>query len=324
MRTRLQLNACGWAKARWWTAVALCVVSVSLAGCRHKTEAGGDPAPGQKTFASPADAGSALAAAAASFSQQEMKEIFGPDSSSILYSGDTARDRAEFSGFAAAYNRMNRWRQLDDGDQILLVGTTNTAFPVPLRPARRGGWYFDTPGGATELEVRRIGRNELAAIDILASLADAQEEYYNQAHDGTKQFARHFISDPDKENGLYWPPVAGQPKSPVGPLIAYATEQGARLQPSLHKPFHGYYFGILDTQGFFANGALRDYVRNGIMNRGFGFIAWPAEYGKSGVMTFMINRDRIIYQRDMGPTTKDQAPFMTQFNPDSGWLRVDQ
>ena len=324
MRTRLRLDTCGRGKRRLRTAIALCVLTVLFAGCRHKKPTGGEPAVGQKTFASPADAGSALVNAARAFDPQEMLAIFGPDSKDILYTGDTARDKTEFASFAAAYARMNRWRQLDNGDQLLLVGPTNTAFPVPLRPARGGGWYFDTPAGATELEVRRIGRNELAAIDILASLADAQEEFYSQAHDGIKQFAHHFISDPGKENGLYWPPVAGQPNSPVGPLIAYASEQGAKLNPSLHKPFHGYYFGILDTQSLFAGGGLRDYIRSGIMNRGFGFIAWPAEYGKSGVMTFIIDRDRIIYQRDMGPTTKDQAPFITQFNPDYNWIRVEQ
>lgn len=304
--------------------VALVVLAVAMTGCHKNKSTAGEAAAGQQTFASPADAGKALVEAAKSDEQQQMLAIFGPGSKDILYSGNAAEDKGAMADFAAAYERMNRWRKLESGDQILLVGPTNTAFAVPLRLDRKGQWYFDTPAGATELMVRRMGRNELAVIDIMASLADAQEEYFNESHDGEKQFARHFISDAGKENGLYWPPVAGKPKSPVGPLIAYASEQGAQLQSSLHKPFHGYYFGILDTQGYFANGGLKDYARAGVMNRGFGLIAWPAEYGKSGMMTFIINRDRLIYEKDLGKTTKDQAPFMTKFNPEGGWIQVDQ
>jgi len=323
MRVSL-LNGCGSVRPRCWQALAVVVLALAIAGCHRNSSSAGKPAPGQKTYASPADAGMALAQAAKNDDQSQMLEIFGSGAKDILYSGDAAQDKTDIADFAAAYDRMHRWRKLENGNQLLVVGATNIAFPVPLRKDGKGNWYFDAPAGATELQVRRIGRNELAAIDIIASLADAQEEFFNQEHEGVKQFAHHFISDPGKENGLYWPPLPGKAKSPVGPLLAYASEQGSQLDPSLHKPFHGYYFGILDTQGIWANGGLKDYMRLGVMNRGYGFIAWPAEYGKSGVMTFMINRDRIIYQKDMGPTTKDQAPFMTAFAPDSSWLRVEQ
>ncbi len=321
MRKLSRLYRRGWAGSRW-TAFAVLVLALSIAGC-HRNSSAGEAAPGQKTFAAPDDAAKALVEAAINDDQPQMLAVFGPGSKDILYSGDAAQDKSDMAGFAAAYQQMNRWRKLDSGSQILLVGPTNTAFPVPLRKDRKGQWYFDTPAGSTELSVRRIGRNELATIDICASLADAQEEYFAQPHDGVKQYARRFISDPGKEDGLYWPPSAGKAKSPVGPLLAFATEQGAKLKPGLHKPFHGYYYGILVTQSVWANGGLRDYQREGVMNRGFGVIAWPAEYEKSGVMTFMINRDRILYQKDLGPTTKDQAPFMTQFNP-AGWMRVEQ
>jgi hypothetical protein len=303
--------------------LALLVLSFSIAGC-HKKSTAGQAAEGQKTYASPDDAAKALAAAARSGDQQQMLEVFGPGARDILYSGDATQDRADMADFAAAYTQMNRWRTLQNGNLLLVVGATNTAFPVPVREDRKGQWYFDVPAGATELEVRRIGRNELAAIDVLASLADAQEEYFNQAHEGVKQYARKFISDEGKQNGLYWPTAAGGGRSPVGPLLAYASEQGDKLKPSLHKPFHGYYFGILNTQGIWANGGLKDYMREGKMTRGFGLIAWPADYGKSGVMSFITNGDRIVYQKDLGKTTKDQAPFMTQFGPDSSWLRVEQ
>jgi len=323
MRAVSRLNSYGRVGCRGRKALALMVLLVVATGCHRKTSSAGEAAPGQTTYASPDEAAKALAEAARSGNQQQMLEVFGPNSKDVLYSGDAAQDQADMAGFADAYAQMNRWRKVDNG-QILIVGATNTAFPVPLRKDAKGQWYFDTPEGAAELGVRRIGRNELATIDIIASLCDAQEEYFNQAHDGVKQYARRLISDEGKENGLYWPTVAGKPKSPVGPLLAYASEQGATLKPSLHKPFHGYYYGVLVTQGTWAVGGLRDYIREGMMTRGFGFIAWPAEYGKSGKMTFIVNRDRIIYQKDLGKTTKDEAPFTTQFAPDGSWLKVEQ
>ncbi|HZP24479.1 MAG TPA: DUF2950 domain-containing protein [Terriglobales bacterium] len=300
------------------------ILSALLLGCHRNNSTAGEAAPGQKTYATPDEAAKALVSAARDDNQQQMLEVFGPGAKGILYSGDAAQDKADMAAFAADYARMNRWRKLENGNQILLVGPTNTAFPVPLRKDSKGQWYFDTPAGGTEMAVRRIGRNELATIDAMASLADAQEDYFKQEHDGTKQYARRFISDPGKENGLYWPAAPGKDKSPVGPLLAYASAEGEKLNPKLHKPFHGYYYGILVTQGMWANGGLKDYSRLGVMNRGFGFIAWPADYGKSGVMTFIINGDRILYQKDLGKTTKDEAPFMTQFNPDSSWIRVEQ
>jgi hypothetical protein len=305
-------------------AFAMIALVCAFAGCNRNKGNLGQAAEGQKTFAAPEDAAKALADAARTGDQQRLQEVFGPGAKDILYSGDAAQDKSEMADFAAAYSQMNRWRKLENGNLLLIVGATNTAFPVPLRKDRKGQWYFDTPAGATELQVRRIGRNELATIDVMATLADAQEEYFAQAHDGEKQYARKFISDEGKENGLYWPASTGKGKSPVGPLLAYATEQGAQLKPSLHKPFHGYYYGILNTQGIWANGGLKDYMREGKMTRGFGFIAWPADYGKSGTMTFITNGDRIIYQTDLGKTTKDQAPFTTQFGPTSSWLRVEQ
>jgi Protein of unknown function (DUF2950) len=308
----------------WGVIFALLTLAVFLTGCHKNSSVTGEAAQGQKTFATPADAAKGLAEAARRGNESQVLEVFGPGSKSIIYSGDAAADKADMDGFVAAYDQMNRWRKLDGENLILVVGATNTAFPVPLRKERRGQWYFDTPAGATELAARRIGRNELATVDILASLVDAQEDYYKQAHDGTQQYARWFISDQGKENGLYWPQTAGKPKSPVGPALAYATEQAAKLKTAAHKPFHGYYFGILTSQGVWANGGLRDYLRSGQMTRGYAFIAWPAEYGKSGVMTFLVNRDRIIYQKDLGEKTDDEAPFTNSFSPDATWLRVEQ
>jgi len=311
----------GEGKSRYWIAMLLLAAVIFLPGCHKKTK-GGQAAPGQSTFASPDDAARALADGARTDNQQTLLAIFGPNNKDLVDSGDAAGDKTSYASFAAAYDQMHRFRKLDNGNQLLIVGSSNTAFPVPLRQEDSSKWYFDSAAGRDELLARRIGRNELAAIDIMGSLVDAQNEYWAQKHDGVEQFARRFISDADKQNGLYWPQAPGKPRSPVGPLLAYASEQGAQLNSSLHKPFHGYYFGILDTQSLYALGGLKDYVRSGIMNRGFGFIAWPAEYGKSGVMTFIVDRDRVIYQKDLAADTKNVAPFTTQFSPDASWMEV--
>ncbi len=323
MKDKLQTAGTNSSRARHgWMVAALLILAVSLAGC-HRNAGEGEPASGQKTFASADDAGKALVQAAKNDNQAEMLAIFGPDAKALLYSGDAVEDQASMTGFASSYDTMHRWRKLDNGSQLLLVGSSNTAFPMPLRPTGKK-WYFDTEAGKNELLARRIGRNELAAIDVCAALADAQVEYYGQTHDSIKQYARKFISDPGKQNGLYWPPEPGKPKSPLGPLVAYASQEGYKLQPNLHQPFHGYYFGMLGTQGANAPGGLRDYMRGEVMNRGFAFVAYPAEYGKSGVMTFVVDRDRVIYQKDLGPTTGDLGPIMSQYNPDGSWGEVKQ
>ena len=171
---------------------------------------------------------------------------------------------------------------------------------------------------------RRIGRNELAVIDVCGALADAQADYYSRRHDdgSTKQFALKFISDPGKQNGLYWESPDGQPKSPLGPLLAYATAEGYSAKPDAHQPFHGYYFRMLTRQGSNAPGGAKDYVVDGKMVGGFAFVAYPAEYGNSGVMTFIMNQDGVLLQKDLGKTTTETASAMTEFNPDASWTIV--
>jgi len=314
----------GLARPQFWPVMALALLTVAIPACHRQTQTAGGPARGQRTFASPQDASKALVDAAKSDNQQQIMEIFGPEAKDIIFTGNAADDKTSLTQFASAYGRMNRWRQMENSDQILLVGVGNTAFPIPLKKDASGKWFFDTAAGKAELTNRAIGRNELANVDVCAILRVAELEYFDQAHDGQKQYARKFISEPGKENGLYWPQEAGKPKSPIGPLVAYASTEAGKLQPSQHKPFYGYYYGILTTQGPFASGGLRDYTRGGVMNRGFGFVAYPAKYGISGVMTFVISQDGIVYQKDMGLTTDDEAPFMSQFNPDSTWSEVKQ
>ena len=292
----------------------------SFVGCNKTAK------PSYQVFASPDDAGNGLLAAVGSGDPNAILAVFGPDSKDIVLSGDPVQDRNTASLFAAAYGMMHRWRKMPDDSQILLIGADNFAFPIPLKKNATGQWYFDVAAGREEILARRIGRNELAVIDVCESAANAQAEYFSQLQDGAtaKQYAQKFISDPGKHNGLYWESPEGQPKSPLGPLAAFATAEGYSTKPNSHTPFHGYYFHMLTRQGAHAPGGAKAYVVNGKMVGGFAFVAYPAEYGNSGIMTFIINQDGVLLQRDLGTTTTETATAMTEFDPDAGWSPVQQ
>jgi len=278
----------------------------------------------QKTFASPDDAGKALVEAAKTDNRDAMLAIFGPGSKDIIYSGDASEDKAAFAGFVSDYDTMHRWRALPNGGQLLITGADNQTFPIPLVKNAASQWMFDTAAGKEEILARRIGRNEMAAIDVCAAIATAQLEYFAQRHDGVQQFAQKFISDEGKQNGLYWPPVEGQPRSPLGPLVAFATAEGFKLKPDSHPPFHGYFFRMLDKQGADAKGGAKNYIVNGKMTGGFAVVAYPDKYGDSGIMTFLINQSGVVYQKDLGKTTDEAAAAITEFNPDKTWKPVEQ
>ena len=301
------------------TRVALLAFVIPLAVCRKS-------APSVRMFATPDDAGSALLTAAKSGDQTALLAIFGPDSKELISSGDPVQDKNTVEAFAKGYEVMHRWRRMADGSQILLVGADNFAFPIPLKKTSDGQWFFDTAAGKEEILNRRVGRNELAVIDACRAAADAQAEYFSQLHDGatTKQYAEKFISDPGKQNGLYWQSTEGQPQSPLGPLAAFATSEGYSVKPDAHTPFHGYYFRILTGQSSKAAGGARSYLVNGKMVGGFAFVAYPAEYGNSGVMTFMIDQDGVLLQKDLGKATTETASAMSEFDPDAGWSPVQQ
>jgi Protein of unknown function (DUF2950) len=277
-----------------------------------------------KTFASPDDAGNGLLEAAKSGDLNAVLAIFGPESKQIIFSGDAVQDKSTVERFVAAYGAMHRWRKMPDGAQILLIGVDNFAFPIPLKKNGSGQWFFDTASGKDEILARRIGRNELAVIDVCEALADAQGEYYAAGLGGgsTKHYALKFISDTGKQNGLYWESSENQPRSPLGPLVAFATDEGYNVKPNSHEPFHGYYFHMLKRQGSGAPGGAKDYVVDGQMAGGFAFVAYPADYGNSGVMTFIINQDGVLLQKDLGKTTQETATAMTEFNPDQSWHEV--
>jgi hypothetical protein len=284
----------------------LALVFVPLAACKKSEN---PEKPSISVYASPDDAGNALLEAAKSGDQNTLLAIFGPDSKQLIFSGDPVQDKNTAGAFVAGYGVMHRWRTMPDGAQVLLVGADNFPF-----------------AGKEEILNRRIGRNELAIIQVCGAVADAEAEYFAKPHDGekAKQFAAKFLSDPGKQNGLYWKSTDGQPASPLGPLAASAASEGYSAKPEGHTPFHGYYFHILKGQTDKAPGGAKDYVVNGKMTGGFAFVAYPAEYGNSGVMTFMINQDGVLLEKDLGKTTTETATAMTQFDPDPNWRIVEQ
>jgi len=301
------------------TCVVLWAFVITLAAC-HKS------GPSVRMFARPEEAGNALLAAAKSGDQAVLLAIFGPDSKELIFSGDPVQDKNTVDAFAKAYEVMHRWRRMADGSQLLLVGADNFAFPIPLKKTSGGQWFFDTVAGKDEILNRRVGRNELAVIDACRAAADAQAEYFSQLHDGAtrKQYALKFISDPGKHNGLYWESAEGQPQSPLGPLAAFATSEGYSVKAGAHTPFHGYYFLMLKGQSSKAPGGAKSYVVDGKMVGGFAFVAYPAEYGNSGVMTFLINQDGVLLQKDLGKATTETATAMSEFDPDAGWSPVQE
>jgi hypothetical protein len=275
-------------------------------------------------YATPDDAANALITAAKAGDQNALLAIFGPESKDLLYSGDPVEDKNVAKAFVSRYDVMHRWRRMEDGSQTLIVGADNFPFPIPLKKNSGGRWFFDTAAGKEEVLNRRVGRNELAVIDLCGGVVGAQAEYYSQKHGGVKQYAQKFVSDPGQENGLYWPDTPGQPKSPVGPVAAQATADGYKADPAHRQPFHGYYFAMLTKQGPDAPGGAKDYIVNGKMTGGFAVVAYPAKYGDSGAMTFIVDRDGVVLQKDLGRSTDQVASAMTEFNPDKTWTVVAQ
>lgn len=302
------------------TLLLLLALIIALAGCKKSEQAS------VRVFASPDEAGNALLVAARSGDRNALLAIFGSDSRDIIFSGDPVQDKTVALAFAAAYAVMHRWRKMPDGAQILLVGADNFPFPIPLKKNADMQWLFDAAAGKDEVLSRRIGRNELAIIQVCRAIVDAQTDYFSQLHGGdtTKQYAMKFISEPGKQNGLYWKPQAGQPESPLGPLVAFASSEGYSADPSAHAAFHGYYFHLLKRQGKNALGGTKDYLVDGKMVRGFAVAAYPAEYGNSGIMTFIINQDGVLYQKDLGKATAEAATAMSAFDPGPSWQVVQQ
>jgi len=279
---------------------------------------------GQKTFSSPDEASRALIRAVQAGNEKDLLEIFGPDGKEIISSGDKVEDQKSRDAFAEKYQRMNRLVDEPDGTVRLYVGAENWPMPIPL-VNRKDAWYFDTSAGKEEILFRRIGRNEIATIGVLRELVAAQKEYYSKTlDDSVKQYAQKFISDQGKHNGLYWNASNRETESPIGPLLAYASSEGyAKKLSSLPSPFQGYYFRVLMGQGKHASGGAKNYIVNGKMTRGFAFLAYPAQYANSGMMSFIINQDGILYQKDLGPKTAELANALDEYDPDKTWVKVE-
>ena len=279
--------------------------------------------PGQRTYASAEDAGRAFFAAAQAQDQQALLSILGPDGKDVLSSGDAVEDMNARVGFVVKYQEMHRFVKEPNGTVNLVVGAENWPFPIPL-VNKHGSWYFDTAAGEDEILFRRIGRNEVAAIEACHDLVEAQKQYFERLPgDHPKQFAQKLVSDEGRHNGLYWHGAYNEFESPIDPLIANASGKDHNDEGGDPVPFNGYFFRILTSQGPHAAGGAKSYLVHGKMTGGFAFVAYPAEYRSSGVMTFVVNESGIIYEKDLGPNTIKLAEAMTAYNPDSSWNKVD-
>ena len=281
-------------------------------------------AAGQKAFTSPEDAAKAIVAAARAGDRAALEAIFGPDSHDLFYSGDDVADLRGLTRFAEWADESTELSERADGSIEMSVGEEDWPLPMPLVKSSEG-WVFDTAAGKDELINRRIGANELSAIDICRAYIDAQLRYASRDRDGdgVTEFAQKILSDDGKQNGLFWNASKhGGEQSPIGPFAATASGEGYKAAAGKPMPYHGYYFRILKKQGKHAPGGKRDYVADGNMTKGFAVLAYPAEYGVSGIMTFVINRNGILFQKDLGEKTEKLAAAIDAYDPDDTWSVV--
>jgi hypothetical protein len=278
-----------------------------------------------RQFASPEEAVKALIDTVKAGNLDGLIAIFGPESKELIDSSDPAAARQNRQVFTVAVGEKWHLEDAAPDSKTLVIGNENWPFPVPIVKAGTG-WRFDTAAGKEEVIARRIGRNELAAIASANAYVTAQRRYAEQGHDGNPAgvHATKFASDPGKENGLYWPTKTGQKRSPLGDLVAQAATEGRALKGdrSQPAPYNGYYFKILTSQGSAAAGGAKQYIVKGVMSGGFALVAWPAQYDVTGVMTFVVNQDGTVYEKDLGTGTDATAKKMTAYNPDSSWRQV--
>jgi len=287
------------------------------------------PEPAQRLFSSPEEARQALIKAVQAKDHAELKMVFGPVARE-LEPGDPVEQASEFEHFARHVEEGIGIVKEGEGKAILVIGEKKWPFPVPI--VKKGdNWLFDTAAGREEILNRRIGHNELLAINVCRAYLDAQREYYGMAEPDGEQipkYAQHMISQPGKRDGLYWPTTAGEKESPLGPQVAKAKEEGylQKHKEGEHgpRPYHGYYFRILKQQGPRAPGGKFSYVINGNMVAGHALVAYPARWGVSGVMTFIVNQRGRVYEKNLGPKTAETARKMKSYNPDLTWKLVEQ
>ena len=303
----------------------LVAVPVALAQVAATTSAPARTTDEQTTFASPEEAVKALAEATKARDKEAIHKVFGPAVKDLV-SGDEVQDREDFEEFSKAFAAMTELVKKDDSTVILHIGKENFPFPIPL-VKKDGKWFFDTAAGKEEILNRRVGENELDTIKFCRAYVEAQFEYLSKDRDGDAvlQYAQKFVSTEGKKDGLYWSTKPDEPLSPLGELAAQATAEGygkGDKKDNRPEPFHGYDFKILTRQGAKAAGGKYDYAINGRMLAGFALVAWPANWGNSGVMTFMVNSNGKVYQKNLGEKTADLVKDMTEYNPDETWTVV--
>ena len=299
--------------------VLVAVASVLTVGCSSSAT---DDA-NQLSFDTPEQATAALVAALEKRDVPTFRRLLGLRAGDIVSSGDTAADQRDRDAFLARYRVRHQLVAGGPDDLILQVGEDDWPVPVPLQ-RHEGRWRFDGEAAIHELQARRIGANELRTIDVMRGFVQAQEEYAAVGHDGAAPgiYAQVMRSDPGRQNGLYWEVAAGEPPSPAGPFLAAAAAEGYRTDASTPAPYHGYVYRTLFSQGPAASGGAFDYIVDSKLTKGFALLAYPAQYRVTGVMTFLVNHDGLVWQRDLGDRTSALAAAITQFNPDSTWTPV--
>ena len=299
-------------------AVVILVSALFAAACAKKES--------QASFNSPEEAVTAFVGALQKDDTVALRNLLGPGTDDLLSSGDAVADNAAREWFVSAYNAKHSLDADGTDKMTLSVGVGDDAWPMPIPVVKRDGkWHLDGDAGADELVYRRVGSNELGAIDVCRGFVSAQLEYAAQGHDGDPAgiYALKLISDEGMQNGLFWETTADQPASPAGPFVAAAAAEGYRAAESGgRKPYHGYYYRMLYAQGANANGGARDYFKSGVMTQGFALLAWPAEYGSSGVQTFIVNQDGVVFQKDLGEDTAKAVDSIQGFDPDSSWIAI--
>jgi hypothetical protein len=283
-------------------------------------------APAQLTFASPDEAAAALFDAFKLGDQKQLHAVLGPGSEALVNSGDRVADAANHQKFVASYEAQHKLAETAPGRDVLEVGPNDWPLPFPVVQVN-GRWQFDSRAGAQEIVNRRIGRNEIAAIRVALTYVDAQRDYFQRSKQagGTGEYAQRMISTPNRHDGLYWPAAGGESDSPFGPLVAQAVEEGypGDIVSGRQVPYQGYYFRVVKAQGENAPGGAKSYLAGDRMTEGFALVAWPASFGVSGIMTFVVDQDGVVFQKDLGKGTAAAATAMTRYDPDLTWTRVD-
>jgi hypothetical protein len=306
-------------KAHVWLSL-IAIAGMSFTGCSQKAQVTKN-ASEQTTFATPGEAGEALQAASRAHDESALGEILGEGSAAILNSGDPAEDKASIEAFTKKYDRMNRWVSLTDGSEILYVGADNYPFPIPLAKNALGKWYFDTAAGEDEILARRIGRNELLAIDATAAIAKAQGRYIKTSPNGHAAglYAERIVSTPGTKDGLYWDASKGKALSPLERQSGIAASESSGVP----KVFDGYTFRIITSQGTSVKGGNKIHVTGGPVTKDFAVIASPAKYADSGIMTFILSSDGVVYQKDLGQKTAEAAASIKEYDPADGWTPAE-